>query len=379
MPNFVWSAKDKFGNTVLRELTTHTAEQSRDLLLSEGHTELRLIEDAIISASQETFTETTVFGEKITVTAADRRKFRDQPRVTWLRVLTDSLRQDLPLYLLIGLPAALALHGSHWAMLTLMLGGALVWLGFRFWLAWPGVFYRRLNDAREWHRWPEVLDLLDRLEKVQRLHLIKIPKTERLRIRALALAGSRRLSEALQVFEGARHQTGMPDWLYLSHLSAIYETAKDIDQTLSLARQAAELSGQSTLYLDLAWRLLHRKNETGAARMALAKVDASTLVDFAEPFLIRCQGVLSFLEGDIVAARRDMEKALARWETLKHQVFRKANMAITHGYLCLVTARQGDMAQARHHFAQAQDFLTAAEEDVFLGQCRSFLGQLAGK
>jgi type II secretory pathway component PulF len=45
MPNFVWTAKDKTGKPVIREVEAGTIEESNQVLLAEGCTDLELKED----------------------------------------------------------------------------------------------------------------------------------------------------------------------------------------------------------------------------------------------------------------------------------------------------------------------------------------------
>jgi hypothetical protein len=376
MPIFVWTAKDKFGNPVVRELSTPTVGQSKQLLLDEGHTDLVLKQDEIMAAMAESFTEKVmVFGEEIQVTATERLKYRDQPGGTLFSILRETTTQDAKLYLIMAALMAWQFYGGRLTIGFILLGVTLIWPGFRVWMGLPGILYRKLNEDREWHRWRDVLALLRRIERIQLYHFIKISRTELIRIRALALAGLNRLPEALTEFQAIRDQPGMPDWLYESNLALIYDCAQQHDQALICTRNSLELDPRNTIYLDLAWRLLHRKKDTSSARAALAKVDATTLIDIAQPFVKRTWGMLAFLEGDDLTAQRELETALTLWERSNARwVFRESNIALTKGYLCCVLARQGELARAKKHFADARNYLTAVRETDLLNRASALLG-----
>jgi len=49
MPTFVWTAKNKFGHSGVREISSETAEEARAKLLAEGCTELALQENEIMA------------------------------------------------------------------------------------------------------------------------------------------------------------------------------------------------------------------------------------------------------------------------------------------------------------------------------------------
>ena len=90
MPNFVWTAKDKFGKSAIREITADTAEQAKAQLLGEGCTELELKENEIFEAAVAGFTDkTVVLGEEVKVTAEQRFKHRGKPSLATRQFVTD--------------------------------------------------------------------------------------------------------------------------------------------------------------------------------------------------------------------------------------------------------------------------------------------------
>jgi type II secretory pathway component PulF len=48
MANYTWTAKDQTGKAVVREVRAATVQEANALLIAEGCTDLKLIEDEII-------------------------------------------------------------------------------------------------------------------------------------------------------------------------------------------------------------------------------------------------------------------------------------------------------------------------------------------
>ena len=79
MATYTWTAKDRDGKSVVREITHESVESSKAALEAEGYTDLKLMEDDIADAARAWFTEKTVFlGEEIKVTAEQRLKVRQR-------------------------------------------------------------------------------------------------------------------------------------------------------------------------------------------------------------------------------------------------------------------------------------------------------------
>ena len=70
MTNYVWSATDKSGKKVIREIEAATAEDAKFVLLAQGYSNLELKEDEVTSAVLAGFTKReNAFGQEIRVTA----------------------------------------------------------------------------------------------------------------------------------------------------------------------------------------------------------------------------------------------------------------------------------------------------------------------
>src|SRR6266404_1899537 len=373
MPNFVWTAKDKLGMPVVREVTADTIEESKAKLLAQGCSDLELRDDEIMDAARSGFTEkTVVFGEEVPRPTAEQRfEHRGKPPMTFFRILRDSIVQDKGLYLImIALIGFESYRGSK--VIAVVLGiGTLSWPVLRVWLGLPGIYYAKLIRARDWHQWTDVLSLVEKSEKIRRTHVIKLPAVELGRSRAQALAGLGKLSDALRELQQWENQPGLPSWLYNAQLAGIYDIVKQHDRGLEYTRKAIEEKPTPALYLDLANRLLRYKKDTVGAREALANAEKSTISDIAKPFHHRCRGFLACLEGDSTLARSELEASLEIMERTKHQPFRDGHISVVKGYLCCVLARQGNIGAARKCLEESRKYLVATGEDELLRECDS--------
>ena len=107
----------------------------------------------------------------------------------------------------------------------------------------------------------------------------------------------------------------------------------------------------------------------------MAEAEKSPLPDFAKPFLIRCQGIIAYLEGNYATAKRDLEIAIERVEKAKGRPYRDGHLGVARAYLCCVLAKQGDLAGAKKCLALANNYLIATKEDELLAECRKLCGE----
>ena len=56
MATYTWTAKDRDGKSVVREITHESVESSKAALEAEGYTDLKLMEDDIADAARAGFT-----------------------------------------------------------------------------------------------------------------------------------------------------------------------------------------------------------------------------------------------------------------------------------------------------------------------------------
>jgi tetratricopeptide (TPR) repeat protein len=295
MPNFVWTAKNKFGNSVVREISADSSEQAKTQLLAEGCTEIELKENEINDAAVAGFTDkTVVLGEEVRVTFEQRLKQRGKPPMTFSRALRESVFQGKELSVLI---IFLALYEGYREniFLVILLGVALLlWITFTICVRLPGIYYAKLNKAKDWHRWEEVLELVETLKKIRRNHFIKIPVVELVRSRAQALAGLGRLSEGLEEFRQCENQPGCPGWLYTAFVAELYQIGKQYDKAIEYKQKAVAQKPIPANWIDLTNYFLRFKKDAGKAHEALAHAEKGILTETEKPYLMRCHGILAY-------------------------------------------------------------------------------------
>jgi tetratricopeptide (TPR) repeat protein len=370
MTTYTWIANDRNGNSVVKEITHESVESSKAALEAEGYTNLKLMEDDIGAAARAGFTEKPVFlGEEIKVTAEQRLKIRDKPPMTFTRAIFEAVTQSKILILLALLIAALEYYKSNLIGVGLVFVGLVLWMLFLISIRLPSIYYQKLHQADDWHRWEEVLDIVGFLQKLGKVHFIKVPKTTLIRHRAKALAGMGDLSAALAEYKVCENQPGCPSWLYKAFVAGIYDIAGQHDTALEWNRESIREKPQSPMYLDLANRLLRYKRDATGAHKAMAEAEKFTLSEIAKPFQIRCLGILAYLEGDYSTAKEKLELALDLVVKTPRRPYRDGHMAVARAYLACVSARRRDFDAARKYLAQAKTYLVATKEANLLAEC----------
>ena len=376
MTNYVWSATDKSGNRVVKEIEAATAEDAKYVLLAQGYSNLELNEDEVIGAVLAGFPKRqNAEGQEIKVTAAERMKHRDDPTLTFRDVLRKGIG---PSYLgFLALIFFLVYSGfrCEWGYFLIYTIALLAWLVFVFFAGLQSVFYRKLIKAADWSQWNEVLSLVATLKIIGRFRKVKVPASELTRNRTKALVGLGRLNEGLEEYKKCEGQPDCPDWLYKLFVASLYTTAKQYDKAIEYNLASIAAKPTSTAWLDLANRYARYKKDPVKARAAMAEAEKSPLADFTKPFNIRCRGIIAYLEGDYAAARSDLETAIDLVEKARGRPYRDGHLSVARAYLCCVLARQGDLPTAKKCFALAKKYLIATKEVELLAECRQLCGE----
>jgi len=375
MTNYVWSAKNQEGKTVHQDAPAETLAESKAWMLSGGFTDLVLVEDEVMALAAKGFPEKTFFmGEELEPTAEQRKRGREQPPITLLRLILDSFRDDKGIWLLVLILGLYFGWLANTLGIVLSIAGLAGWLVFRYWVAAPLLLYNKINVAKDWYRWAEVSALLDKAEKLQKRHFIKLPESELIKIRSQILAGTGRLPEALAWHQQCENNPDCPPWMFKSRVGELYTLAKQYDTGHEYTLQAARDSPTTMIFLDVANHYLRRTRNVVAAREALAKVDAESIPKSGRYFMHRCEGIVAYLEGDFTRAREELQKALKMVEANKALPFRDGSLAMLKAYLACVFGRQGEMEFGRKYFAESQPYLIATEETELLAECKTVLG-----
>jgi tetratricopeptide (TPR) repeat protein len=376
MTNYVWSATDKSGNRVIKEIEAATAEDAKYVLLAQGYSNLELKTDEVTSAVLAGFPKRqNALGQEIKVTAAERLKHRDDPTVTYW----DALRKGVKRHYLVFLGLIFFLFSSgfrgEWGHFLIYVALLLAILAYILVVSLQSVYYRKLIRAADWSRWHRVLSLLATLQVIRKFKKVKLPASELTKYRARAWAGLGRLNEGLEEFKQCEGQPDCPSWLYKLYVGTLYTVAKQFDKAIECNLASIAEKPTSSAWLDLANRYARHKKDPVKARAAMAEAEKSPLADFTEPFHIRCQGIIAYLEGDYATAKCDLETSINLLEKAKGRPFRDGHLSLARAYLCCVLARQGDLPAAKKCFALAKKYLVATEEDELLAVCRELCGE----
>ena len=380
MSRYVWTGRDQWGQSVVREIEAPSAKESQALLLAEGLTDLALKEEEVATAAQAGFSkDSTIFGEPITVNAADRIATIDNPIVTFWDGIRTGIQQSLSISLLIVAVIAVNAVRGDWFYTGVGAIALIAWLLFIICVNLPSIYYRKLIAAADWNRWNEVLSLVAVLKAIGHLSFIKIPAAELARHRARAIAALGRADEALAEYKQYEGSPDCPKWLHKLFVASIYVTLKQYDKAIELNREVIAENNSPVAWGDLAYRYARYKRDPVKARQAMDEALKSPTPDPIKPNRHRCEGVIAYLNSDYVRARQELETAIQMVEKSKWRPYRDGHLAISRGYLCCVLAKQGNFADAKTCFSQAEPYLIATDETELLEECRQLVGETVSR
>jgi tetratricopeptide (TPR) repeat protein len=371
---FVWKGKDSQGTARSEEVMAENAQVARENLTRRGWTELELVSDEIGSFSGENIevpewlAEEEVSPDPLTeIYEGKGYGFFAQ----WFEGLSESKIWILVFAACLGWGAY---RDAKWAFYSGAVG--LVFLivlapALHFLFSMTLRQYSRLNRAKVWGRWNEVLDCVERLRQAHRLTRIGVGDLELARCRAQALAALGRLDEGVAEFREFENSPKVERWLYLSQLSSIYDAAKAFDKSLECRQQAAEEKPDSSaVWIDLASSLVRGFNRPAEAREALAKAEALEITGLGKAYVPFVRGIIAWRERNFTDARKHLAEALTGLQPLSHHDLVVGLILLTKSYLCAVHRASGNLTEARKLFAETKQFLTAHREEELLRACR---------
>ena len=141
MTNYVWTARDRTGQKVVKEIQAETAEQAKSILLAGGYSDLELKRDEIMAIVQAGF--------KGKPTSKEWVKHLDDPTVTFWDALRKGIAQTKVECLLLVLLAGYAGYRGHWTSAALTTAALIGWLAFMLCVSLPSIYYRKLIKAVE--------------------------------------------------------------------------------------------------------------------------------------------------------------------------------------------------------------------------------------
>lgn len=377
MTTFIWKAQDQSGATIIREVESDSVEESKSILISEGLTNLKLFQEEVMALSIAGMKgPVSILGDEIKPTAEQRLlQYNKPPLTVWTAIGQGVNHSKVFSGFIIAFCLFLGYKGYIISAIIVACAG-LAWLLFIICVSLPLIYYTKLNKAMDWNRWEDAFNLIKRLEINNKLSFIKIPDTELARNRAIALAGSGKLAEAIAEFKSFKDRPDCPSWLHKMHHIGIYNAANKYSESLKCALECIEEHPTPIMFLDLANQLARYHKDAKRAREALNEAEKSTLVETSKFFQIRCRGIIAYLEGDFASAQHELENAIELMEQTPHVPYRDGHISVAKSYLCCVLGKLGDLESAKRLLDEARDYLVATSENGRLAECEAIIGAL---
>jgi len=364
---YLWRARDRHRNATVQRIEASSAAEARKQLEADGFTELRLQAEEFVAAAKASVEAASNPEYHVELTPEEEANQVSQPLPGFWSQWGKSLRESPWSTLFQVALLAWGIHRGNWILIGLPLFFLLLFPVLHFWFGMPLRVYDRINRAKVWSRWPEVLSLCDRMTRVQRWVRMGPGRQEILRCRCQALAGMGRLEEAVQeysTFEGSPH---LAHWMYLSFLAGIYEVAWDREKSLALRQAAAEERPDNmSVWIDLAMHQAHRMADAPAARAALQRVDPALVVELGRPYLHLVEGMIRSREEDHAGALEQAERAMEGFGPFSHFPLVQSVALITRSYLCLESASLGQRDRAAQLRREVTRYLENARETELL-------------
>lgn len=377
--DFLWEGRDAEGERRRISVTARTAQAARAQLEQVGWTGLRLITDETTSVSKRQVKMPEWLRDDEDVdTVADAYQGR-LPK-GFLAIWMHSLR-GAGLWVL-GLAGLTAFGIYTSSPIPAWLAGLA--LSFLVFLS-PVVqlltrrthhAYLALVSAKEWGRWEEALQWVQRLRH-SRLSLVAIGETELLRSEAQALAALGRLEEAVSAFRRLEGSPELPHWLYLSHLGSVYDAGKAPEHALACRRQAAaENPDSAAMWIDLAQNLADGLNRPQEAREAMNRAVQLEITELGRPYVPLIRGMIAWREADFPTAREELEEAVSLFEAMPPDMpYRQGVIAFAKSFLCAVECQAGRLSVARKLYPECQRYLEAHRRMELQEICRPAAGR----
>jgi tetratricopeptide (TPR) repeat protein len=382
MPTFLWSGKDAEGRERSERVEAENAQQAKAILSNRGWTNLELAKDSLgdSEALRIEPAEWVKEGMDEIHTADNEAAYHKGKKVygfwiQWGRGLKDSIKLLLILAALLGF--GIYRH-NIWLIVLCSLGLAFVVfltpvIHFVFsFFARSSRGYSRLNQAKVWGRWDEVLECVEELRRPDSITGAAVPEMELVRARAQALAALGRLDEGVAEFKKYENSPKVEHWLYLSFLAGIYDNGRQFEKSLELRRAAAAENPQASMvWIDLAYGAVRRLNHTAEAREALARAEKLEVSATGKIYFCLLRGIIFWREHKWDEAKQQLQKALAGFQPMAHQDLVVGLLLLTKSYLCAVLGEQGNVSAAKKLFQETEPFLTVHREDELLQACRN--------
>jgi tetratricopeptide (TPR) repeat protein len=356
--------------------TAENAQDSKQLLLKEGWTELELVMEELMTTVKELAEGPDEWKEQVTVEDEVRLLEGKEPGF-WTAFGRALVEKKWTIALLSALLAWGIYRDRPW--IWILAGISLGFVVFLFpalhlYFGQPLQYYNRLNKAKVWARWDEVEYCIKQLRRVTVSTMIGPGEMELLRCEAQVFASRGKVEEGLRLFRKVAFDPKVPEWMYLSFIAGIYDVAKDFENSLKCRQQAAELNPDTaTVWIDLAYGLVRGLNRPAEARKALAAAEKLEVNALGKPYLAFLRGVIAWRENQSREALPHLEEALKGLNQFAHVPLAEGMVLLTKSYLCAVLGPLGETQKAQTYWDETELFLKANKEDELLAACRAAL------
>jgi tetratricopeptide (TPR) repeat protein len=374
MHSFLWTGKDPSGNERSERVEAENAQAAKAILTQRGWTNLQMITDEICDIAQQGMPKEWETPDETADVETQRWKGK-QPS-SFLPQWGATLWESKGALVICALFLGYGIYRNRlWSII--LGGGGLVALALLF----PAISiffsqtmrnYSRLNKAKVWGRWNEVLDCVERLRHSHRLTRIGVGETELVRNRALALAHLERLDDALKEMKQLERLATLPHWTYCSHLAGIYEAARQHEKALELRRQIAmEKPDSAAVWIDVSYGFVRYLNRPAEAREALAKAETHENTGLGLAYVPFVRGMILWREGKHTEAKEQFEEALAGFQPMAHHELVEGLLLLCKSYLCAIHRALGQFDEAKKLWRETGKFMTVNREDELLAACRA--------
>jgi hypothetical protein len=371
---FIWRGTDPQGKSRSEKIKAANAQTAREELTRAGWTNLELIQDEI-SAATAGYVEKDPCCDEPEFTVDEEVEFFEGKQPGMFRQWISSLWSSKIMIVIFGAMLGLGIYYHRlWAIITgaIILGIVLMFFPTIYLLVGAASRnYSRLNRAKVWGRWDEVLECVERLRKRSFFSGGGIGEVELVRCRAQALAAKGQLEKGLAEFKKFEKAPNVEHWMYLSHVGTIYDMAKKYEEAHECRKKSAEeMPDNSGVWVDVAYGAVRGLNRPAEAREALARAEALEITGIGKAYLPFLRGVICWREKKFEEAKKQLNEALKSFTPLAHHDLVQGLILLTRSYLCVVHTEMGDKATAKKLFGKVEKFLVANREDELLAICR---------
>ncbi len=369
MPEFLFIALDKHRQEVAERFAADTLVQADVALRELGHSRIRFYTDDIGAVSQ------ALFESPVKLPALKAIAYTTQPMPGPLRSIWTMSKQLGPTLIVIPMLTVYLVVSGHW--LWACVPGSLLafFMVMPLWITRATRLFTRLNRAKVWQRWDQVLAIAVKLGGIKRGERPSVPAPWVAQMRAEALAGLGRMDEALVMFRGLEDHPKVPRWYSLTMLAAVHSIARNRDRALELMRQAAALKPDSAMIaIDLASLVAEWLQDGPQAGEILEKVVRLPMHELCRPHISQLRGLIAMADGQWPQAVEHLRRAIEEFAIWRSNTLVEGSIFRATVLLCIAEGRNGKRPEARKLLGKVRKFLRALDDRELTQRCMDAAG-----